>query len=87
MCIGDGNVKKKPKNVLVILPALCSDAVVLPHLVTFVYTPHVLIVQYYRLRTKYSNPVSVPLPPIGCVCGVRLGQCGQCVNRFSVHPH
>ena len=42
--VGDGNIEEEMENVLVKLPASSSTTIVPSHLITTIYTTHVLVV-------------------------------------------
>ena len=57
--IGDGNIKQKVVNIFVDLPALHSDMVVPPELVTPVHSSHTIVVSLYSFRAdqRHSYPI------------------------------
>ena len=53
VAVYDSNIKKKPKDVFVVLPALQANMVVASQLIIVINTSHVFIVQGNRLQTVH----------------------------------
>jgi len=62
VAVYDSNIKKKPKGVFVVLPALQANVVVASELIIVINTSHVFIVQGNRLRTVHCCSSAIFLP-------------------------